>query len=80
MAYNRINQLKKMQDVIEVYLQEKKPGISTAYVFRTFIEPRFHITECTLYRYLSTPVNKQLKEEILRVAACKQCDQQKLDI
>ena len=80
MAYNRINQLKKMQDVIEVYLAEKKPGISTAYVYRTFIEPRFHITSCTLYRYLSTPVKKELREEIQRVAQCKQPEQNKLDL
>ncbi len=56
-----------MKDVIDVYCQEKKPGISTAYVYRTFIEPRYHITLNTLHRYLSTPINKQLKEEIQRI-------------
>jgi hypothetical protein len=52
-----------MRDVVEVYIREKKPGISTAYVYRTFIEPQFHISMATLYNYLSTPIAKCLKEE-----------------
>lgn len=61
MAYNRKNKLLFMQQVIEVYLEHKKPGISTAYVHRTVIEPRFHITISTLYNYLNTPVARELK-------------------
>ena len=32
MAYNRINKLRQMQEVVEVYCREKKDGVSTAYV------------------------------------------------
>ncbi len=50
-----------MQRVIEVYQKHKLPGVSTAYVYRTFIFPEFHISLATLYIYLGTPVNKELK-------------------
>jgi len=63
MAYNRLNHLRKMRDIVEVYCREKKPGISTAYVYREFIYPQFHISLATLYVYLSTPIAKQIKEE-----------------
>ena len=51
-----------MQDVIECYTRHKQPGVSTAYVYRNYIFPQFRISIATLYIYLSTPVNKQLKE------------------
>ena len=63
MAYNRRNKLKFMQEVIEVYCREMKPGVSSVYVYRVFIKPRFHISIKTLYNYLATPVNRHLKEE-----------------
>ncbi len=63
MSYNRKNKLLFMKDVLDLYLQEKKPGISTAYVYRTFIYPRYRISMTTLYKYLSTPVTKLLKED-----------------
>jgi hypothetical protein len=62
MAYKRTNKLLMMQKVIEIYLREKKPGISTAYVYRTYIYPVYPISISTLYNYLSTPVTKELKE------------------
>jgi hypothetical protein len=51
-----------MQIVLEIYQREKKPGISTAFVFRTFIKPLYPMSIGTLYNYLSTPVTKMLKE------------------
>ncbi|MFZ4707503.1 MAG: hypothetical protein ACOYMF_16005 [Bacteroidales bacterium] len=62
MAYNRRNNLLLKQKVIEIYLREKKPGISTAYVFRTYILPIYPMTITTLYNYISTPIAKDLKE------------------
>ncbi len=62
MAYNKRNKLLTMQKVIEIYLREKKPGISTAYVYRTYIFPVYPISIVTLYAYLNTPVVKQIKE------------------
>lgn len=62
MAYNRRNKLLQMQSVIAVYTKHKQPGVSTTYVYKTYINPLFHISMATLYNYLSTPVNKELKE------------------
>jgi len=63
MAYNRINKLRQMQEVVEVYCREKKDGISTAYVYREFIHKQFHISIKTLYNYLGTPISRELKIE-----------------
>lgn len=63
MAYNRLNNLLFMKDVVEIYVREKKPGVSTAHVYRTFIYPQFHISISTLWNYLATPIAKQIKEE-----------------
>lgn len=62
MAYNSKNKLLTMQKVLEIYTREKQPGISTAYVYRTYIYPVYPISIKTLYNYLSTPVTKRLKE------------------
>jgi len=59
-----------MRDIVEVYCQEKKPGVSTAYVYREYIYPRFHISRATLYTYLSTPIAKQIKEEESKQNKC----------
>jgi len=62
MAYNRKNKLLHMQQVIDTYNMHKQPGVSTAYVYRTFIYPVYHISIATLYNYLSTPIKKQLRQ------------------
>ena len=51
-----------MKKVCEVYQKQKLSGASTAYIYRTFIFPEFHISIATLYIYLSTPIAKELKE------------------
>jgi hypothetical protein len=61
MAYNRRNKLLMMQRVIDVYLEHKKPGVSTAYVWREHIYPVYRISITTLYNYLNTPVGRELK-------------------
>lgn len=63
MAYNKKNKLLQMKQVIDCYLEHKRDGNTTAYVYRTYIWPRYHISMTTLYNYLSTPVEKLLKEE-----------------
>lgn len=62
MAYRKRNKLLMMQKVIEIYKREKKPGISTAWVYRTHIYPVYPISISTLYNYLATPVSRELKE------------------
>lgn len=62
MAYTRKNKLLQMQDVIDCYNLHKLPGVTTAYVYRTHIFPKFRISLSTLYIYLSTPVSRELKK------------------
>lgn len=66
MAYNRKNKLLQMKQVLEVYNREKKEGVSTVHVYRTYIYPQFHISINTLYNILSTPVQKLLKDDALK--------------
>jgi len=63
MAYNRRNKLLQMRKVIEIYQREKKDGISTAHVYRQHIFPNYPMSRATLYNYLSTPVERLLREE-----------------
>ena len=63
MAYNKRNKLLQMRKVLDIYLAEKKDGVSTAHVFREHITKVYPMSRSTLYNYLSTPVDKLLKEE-----------------
>ncbi len=65
MAYNRRNKLIMMQKVISIYQRHKHDGISTIYVYRTYIYPVYPISLNTLYNYLSTPVTRELKKHDL---------------
>jgi hypothetical protein len=68
MAYNRKNKLLQIIAVQQVYQQYKQEGISTAWVYRKYIYPQFHISLPTLYIYLGTPAQKQLKEIATKAA------------
>jgi len=62
MVYNKKNKLLQIRLVVELYKKHKQPGVSTAYVFRTYIEPYYPMSISTLYNYLATPVEKELKQ------------------
>jgi len=67
MAYNKRNKLLQMKRILDVYLREKRDGVSTAYVYRTYIFPQFNISISTLYNIIATPVERLLKEEDLKI-------------
>ena len=62
MAFSRKNMLFRVKEVNELYLEKAKIGLTTEFIYRTFIEPRFHISRSTLYEYLAIPYDRQLKE------------------
>jgi hypothetical protein len=62
MAYNKENKLLQIIDVLDVYKKHKVDGVSTAYVYRTYIKDRFRISIQTLYVYLATPAEKELQK------------------
>lgn len=61
MAYNRKNFLLRVKEVNELYLEKQNSGLSTEYIYRHFIMPKYHISRTTLYEYLAIPYNAQLK-------------------
>lgn len=62
MAYNRINLLGRIIEIQEITLSEKQRGASQRWIFINLIEPRYHISERTYYRYMEIPAKKHLKE------------------
>lgn len=72
MAFSRKNMLLRVKEVNELYVEKAKIGLSTEFIYRTFIEPRFHISRSTLYEYLAIPYERQLKEISQREQAEKE--------
>ena len=61
-----------VKEVNELYVEKSKIGLSTEFIYRTFIAPRFHISRSTLYEYLAIPYERQLKEIFEREKADKE--------
>ena len=72
MAFSRKNMLLRVKEVNELYVEKARIGLSTEYIYRTFIEPRFHISRTTLYEYLAIPYDRQLREIAQRERAEKE--------
>lgn len=72
MAFSRKNMLLRVKEVNELYVEKSKLGLSTEFIYRTFIAPRFHISRSTLYEYLAIPYERQLKEIFEREKADKE--------
>lgn len=62
MAFSRKNLLFRVKEINEVYLEKAKIGLTTEFIYRTFIKPRYHISRSTLYDYLAIPYDRQLAE------------------
>jgi len=56
------NYLLRVLCVQELYSTYKKPGISDAYIFRTFIQPVYPMSKRTFSTYLGISAKKELKE------------------
>ena len=72
MAFSRKNLLFRVKEVNELYLEKAKIGLSTEFIYRTFIKPRYHISRSTLYEYLAIPYDRQLREIAQRERAEKE--------
>jgi hypothetical protein len=58
----RINTLLRIKSIVDEYKKHEHPGVSSAYIWRNYIFPVWHISLTTFYDYLSTPVDRLLKE------------------
>lgn len=72
MAYNNKNKLKRVKEVQDLYRQHWKDGVTSVYVYNTFIYPRFHISPRTFNEYLGINVAQEQKE--IELKAGKQTD------
>ena len=72
MAFSRKNLLLRVKEINELYLEKAKIGLSTEFIYRTFIKPRYHISRSTLYEYLAIPYDRQLREIAQRERAEKE--------
>ena len=57
----RLNTLLRIKSVVDEYKKHEHPGVSSAYIWRTYIFPTYHISLSTFYEYLGTPVDRLLK-------------------
>lgn len=62
MSFSRKNLLCRVREVNELFVEKQRLGLSTEYIYRTFIEPRYHISRTTLYNWLTIPYAAQLRE------------------
>lgn len=53
MAYNRVNFLKKVKRIQDIYLKHKEPGVTNRFIFNKYILPHYDLTETTFYNYLN---------------------------
>lgn len=56
------NTLLRMKIVVDIYKKYKDDSNTTVGVFRKYIEPYYPMSIQTLYNYLATPIERQLKE------------------
>ena len=50
-----------MKIVVDIYKKHKDDSNTTVGVFRKYIEPYYPMSIATLYNYLSTPIDRELK-------------------
>jgi hypothetical protein len=72
MAYNRLNHLKKVlaiQDIWQEFGRYGK-GYSDVWVFKNKVKDQYWISMSTFYKYLEIPAKKQIKEIEARQVEC----------
>lgn len=62
-GYNRYNFLLKVKAVNEIYLEYSKKGVSSGYIYKTYIQHQFFISRATFYAYLQIPYKKEIERE-----------------
>ena len=80
MAFSRKNFLLRVKEVNELYKEKQRIGLSTEYIYRTFIEPQYHISRSTLYDWLAIPYEKQLREIAEADARAIECEKRQQTI
>lgn len=62
MSYSRINLLRKILIIQQIYTTHNKQGVSNEFIFTHYIEPNYFISKASFYRYLAVNAKKELKK------------------
>jgi hypothetical protein len=65
MAYNQVNQLRKIKRIQDIYMKHKEPGVTNRFIFNKYIQPYYDFTERTFYKYLNVKNPQKQIEKIL---------------
>lgn len=65
MAYNRINHLKKVIRVHEIYSQHKDFDVTNRWIFNRYVKDVYHISESTFYLWLAVKNPKKQLEKLM---------------
>lgn len=68
MAFNRINYLKRVKRIQEIYNRHKEPGVTNRFIYTKYIIPHYDMTEATFYNYLNI---KNPQKQIDRITDAK---------
>jgi hypothetical protein len=72
MSYSRINYLKKVKMVCELYEQTKVEDVPASVTFRKHIEPRHPMHLITFYKFLGINYKRELEQLYQKRAAVQQ--------
>jgi hypothetical protein len=62
MSYNKLNHLKKIIDIQNIYLEHNAKGVSGEFIYKRMINPVYKVSRATFYKYLAINAKKELKE------------------
>lgn len=61
MAYNQRNMLNKVREIQDIYLKHHQEGVTSLYIYTTYIKKQYHISQRTYEKYLGINVKLELK-------------------
>lgn len=62
MGYNRVNFLRRVIDIQNIYLRERERGATGEWVYRNLVAPVYHISKSTFQKYMSINAKRELHE------------------
>jgi hypothetical protein len=62
MGYNRVNFLRRVIDIQNIYLRERERGATGEWVYRRMVAPVYHISKSTFQKYMSINAKKELHD------------------
>ena len=67
MSYNNCNHLRMIVDIQNITLEYKDKGCTQEWIYLKLINPTYHISRGTFYKYLASSAKSELKKKNLDV-------------